>query len=262
MVFCCHGDFRCFHETKRKWENYCLFFFIDKWADFNDLRYLNVLFWIRFNLWPQQTQLINIRNTKWQKPDQTRSNTKWTSSHVTITAPNHWRPHTGQWSSWGQQWWCHKGEVMTSYRFSGAVVNECVLFRQRHVGGACGDRPMGALPPVLQEAVGQDGQQSQDGHRQNHSQRYGAWGAESEVTFCPLSPDIKNMSNHLKDLTWVVFVVLVVLKTVKHPFEEDVSLWRHKHNIKYNYRELYGLNWLYGTIWTKGNYKVRTAWSI
>lgn len=63
---------------------------------------------------------------------------------------------------------------MMSHRFGGAVVNERVLLRQRHMGGACGHGPVGAVSPGLQEAVGQDGQQSQDGHQQDHSQRYGA----------------------------------------------------------------------------------------
>lgn len=62
--------------------------------------------------------------------------------------------------------------MMTSYGFGGAVVNQRVLLRQRHVGGACGDGPMGAFLPGLEEAVGEDGQQSQDGHRQQHRQCY------------------------------------------------------------------------------------------
>lgn len=61
---------------------------------------------------------------------------------------------------------------MTSYGFGGAVVNQRVLLRQRHVGGACGDGPMGALLPGLEEAVGEDRQQSQDGHREQHRQCY------------------------------------------------------------------------------------------
>lgn len=64
--------------------------------------------------------------------------------------------------------------VMTSYRFGGAVVNERVLHGQRHVGGACGDGAVRALTPGLQEAVGKDCQQSQDGHRQDDGQRDGA----------------------------------------------------------------------------------------
>ena len=62
--------------------------------------------------------------------------------------------------------------VMMSYWFGGAVVHERVLLRQRHVGGACGNGPMGALLPGLEEAVGEDRQQSQDGHRQEDSQSY------------------------------------------------------------------------------------------
>lgn len=61
--------------------------------------------------------------------------------------------------------------VMMSYGFGGAVVNKGVLFGQRHVGGACGDRPVGAPPPGPQEAVREDGQHSQDGHGQKDRQR-------------------------------------------------------------------------------------------
>lgn len=70
---------------------------------------------------------------------------------------------------------------MTSYRFGGAVVNKRVLLRQRHVSRTSGDGLMGPSSPSPQEAVGHDGQQSQDGHRQNHSQGYVSWGGDSEV---------------------------------------------------------------------------------
>lgn len=61
---------------------------------------------------------------------------------------------------------------MTSHRLGGAVVNECVLLRQGHRAGTCGDGSVGPIPPGLQDAVGHDSQQSQDGHRQTHSQHY------------------------------------------------------------------------------------------
>lgn len=73
---------------------------------------------------------------------------------------------------------------MASHRFGGAVVNGWLLLRQRHVGGACGHRPVGALPARPQEAVGHDGEQRQDGHCQDDAQRGGPWGAESEVNSC------------------------------------------------------------------------------
>lgn len=63
--------------------------------------------------------------------------------------------------------------MVTSRRLGGAVVDERVLLRQRHVGGA--RRPAGGLPAPPQEAVPHDGQQGQDAHRQNHSQSDGAW---------------------------------------------------------------------------------------
>lgn len=69
---------------------------------------------------------------------------------------------------------------MMSYGFGGAVVNKSVLFRQRHVGGACRPGLMGAPPPGLQDAVAEDGQQGQDGYRQQNGQRDVTWGGSSE----------------------------------------------------------------------------------
>lgn len=60
---------------------------------------------------------------------------------------------------------------MVSHGFGSAVGNKSVLFRQRHVGGACSHRLTGAPPPGLEEAEGEDGQQGQDGHSQKNSQR-------------------------------------------------------------------------------------------
>lgn len=74
-----------------------------------------------------------------------------------------------------------RGHVTSSYGLGGAVVHRGVLVRQGLVGGACGHRPMGALLPGPQEAVGEDGQQRQDGHRQQHRQRDLPWGERGGV---------------------------------------------------------------------------------
>lgn len=86
-----------------------------------------------------------------------------------------------------QAWWRHHtGVVTTSHRLGGGVVNECVLLRQCHWGGIGGHRSVGPLAPGLQETVGHHSQQSQDGHRQTHSQRHLTWGGHSDLTSCPL----------------------------------------------------------------------------
>lgn len=52
------------------------------------------------------------------------------------------------------------------------------------MGGACVDGPVCAPLAGPQEAVGQDGQQRQDGHRQDHGERDGTCGEDSEVMSC------------------------------------------------------------------------------
>lgn len=84
-------------------------------------------------------------------------------------------------------WWCHTVVVMMSYGFGSAIVNGCVLLWQHHVGGVCSNGPMGALPPGLQEAVGEDRQQSQDGHWQKNRQRNVTWRGQCEVISCQLN---------------------------------------------------------------------------
>lgn len=60
--------------------------------------------------------------------------------------------------------------ALMSYGFGGTVVNQSVLFRQGHMGGACSNQSVGALPPRLQKAVREDRQQSQDGYSQKNRQ--------------------------------------------------------------------------------------------
>lgn len=134
------------------------------------------------------------------------------------------------------------GLVMTSYGFGGAVVNVRVL--HWHVGGACGDGPMGALLPGLEEAVGEDRQQSQDGHRQKNSQRYVPWG-DSEVTSCQLTQQnvtVDKMYWCLISLmkvflTWVTF--FFCLETLKQPFEVHASLCRHTNTQYFILQQMY-----------------------
>lgn len=61
--------------------------------------------------------------------------------------------------------------MMMSHGLGGAVVDQRVLLRRRPLGGARVDRPIGAFLPGLEEAVGEDRQQRQDGHRQKNGQR-------------------------------------------------------------------------------------------
>lgn len=65
-------------------------------------------------------------------------------------------------------------EEMTSQRFGGAVVHQRVLLRQLHSTRTRRGRSTVAVLARAQEAVAQDGQQSQDGHRQEHGQSDGA----------------------------------------------------------------------------------------
>lgn len=65
---------------------------------------------------------------------------------------------------------------LTSHGLGGAVINRRLLLGQCFVGGARVDGPVCAPLAGPQEAVGQDGQQRQDGHRQDHGERDGTCG--------------------------------------------------------------------------------------
>lgn len=62
------------------------------------------------------------------------------------------------------------GHVNSSYGLGGVVIHRGILVRHSFMGRACGHWPMGALLLGPQEAIGEDGQQRQDGHCQQHSQ--------------------------------------------------------------------------------------------
>lgn len=70
-----------------------------------------------------------------------------------------------------------------SYRLGSAFVDQGVpVFGEGDVGYVGGHWLVQPLLPGLQETVAQDGQNSQNGHRQHYRYSDGAWGRRGEET--------------------------------------------------------------------------------